>query len=71
MARKIRIVIESNMTLEGKTIIKTGGTHGIGEETPLLFASKWEKVTIVGRDGKKTSAIVRQSNGRIEFLQCN
>lgn len=59
------------MTLEGKTIIITGGTHGIGEETAILFASRGAHVAIVGRDEKKASEIVKQSKGRIEFLKCD
>lgn len=59
------------MALEGKTVIITGGTHGIGEETALLFASMGAHVAIVGRDEKKASEIVKQSSGRIKFLKCD
>ena len=58
------------MTLEGKIVIITGGTHGIGEETALLFASKGANVTIVGRDENKASDIMKRSKG-IEFLKCD
>ena len=59
------------MTLEGKTVIITGGTHGIGEETAILFASRGARVAIIGRDEKKASEIVKQSKGNVEFLRCD
>lgn len=59
------------MTVEGKTIIITGGTHGIGEETAHLLASRGAKVIIVGRDENKASQIMEKASGRIEFLKCD
>ena len=59
------------MTLDGKIVIITGGTHGIGEETAILFASRGAKVVIVGRDENKASEIVKQAKGNIEFLKCD
>ncbi len=59
------------MTLDGKIVIITGGTHGIGEETAILFASRGAKVAIVGRDENKASEIVKQAKGNIEFLKCD
>ncbi|MEM0050677.1 MAG: SDR family oxidoreductase [Nitrososphaeria archaeon] len=59
------------MTLQDKTVIITGGTHGIGEETALLFASRGARVLIIGRDENKASRIIAQSQGKIEFLKCD
>lgn len=59
------------MTVEGKRIIITGGTHGIGEETARLFALNGAKVVIVGRDQNKASKIINEAKGNIEFLRCD
>jgi glucose 1-dehydrogenase len=59
------------MTLEGKTVIITGGTHGIGEETALLFAQRGAKVIIIGRDENKASYLRDKTQGKIDFLKCD
>lgn len=59
------------MKFEDKTIIITGGTKGIGEETALLFASKGANVTIIGRNEQKASEIMGKANGKINFLKCD
>ena len=59
------------MSVEGKTIIVTGGTHGIGEETARFLAARGANVVIVGRDEQKASIIVNESKGKIAFLKCD
>jgi glucose 1-dehydrogenase len=59
------------MSLEGKTVIITGGTHGIGEETALLFAERGAKVVIVGRDEKRANEILEKSHRKIDFIKCD
>lgn len=59
------------MSLEGKTVIITGGTHGIGEETALLFAERGAKVVIVGRDENRAREIFAKSHKKIDFIKCD
>lgn len=59
------------MTVKGKRVIITGGTHGIGEETARLLASKGAQVVIVGRDESRASKLIREAKGHVEFLKCD
>ena len=58
--------------LNGKNVIITGGTHGIGETTAVLFSKLGASVWIVGRNESKGREIESKSpDGRIKFLKCD
>lgn len=45
--------LTSGQTLEGKTIVVTGGGHGIGYAMAKKFASEGAKVLVSGRNESK------------------
>jgi len=49
--------------LDGRTIIVTGGTKGIGRETALLFAREGANVAVTGRDVASGDETVRLATG--------
>ncbi|TNM27535.1 SDR family NAD(P)-dependent oxidoreductase [Streptomyces sedi] len=54
------------MTVEGKTVLVTGGTGGIGKETARQLAALGARVILVGRNGDRAGAAVadlRRSSG--------
>lgn len=58
--------------LNGKNVIITGGTHGIGETTAVLFSKLGARVWIVGRNESKGREIESKSpDGLIKFLKCD
>lgn len=58
--------------LKGKRVIITGGTHGIGESTALLFGIKGASVLITGRDRNRAEQIRGLPGGEnIEFRRCD
>lgn len=64
------------MTLQGKTVLITGGTGGIGKETALGLAKLGATVVVVGRDGSRGEAAVRElqersSNAGVSLLQAD
>lgn len=50
--------------IEGKTVIITGATNGIGKVTALDLAKQGAKVVIVGRNPQKTAATVAEIEGQ-------
>ncbi|HEX9480665.1 MAG TPA: SDR family oxidoreductase [Solirubrobacteraceae bacterium] len=59
------------MKLEGKTVLVTGGTSGIGRATAERFAEAGANVIISGRDQTRGEEVVRQiekGGGRARFL---
>jgi len=57
--------------LDGRTIIVTGGTKGIGRETALLFAREGANVAVTGRDvagGDETVRLAKGARGEALFL---
>ena len=48
------------MTLEGRTVLVTGSTDGIGKETALQLARMGAKVLLHGRDPKKGQAVLEE-----------
>jgi NAD(P)-dependent dehydrogenase (short-subunit alcohol dehydrogenase family) len=58
--------------LDGKVVIVTGGTTGIGRETAVLFAREGAKVVVAGRrevEGQETMALVRAERGDGIFVK--
>ena len=47
-------------TLDGKVVLVTGGTSGIGAASSALFASEGAKVTLTGRRAVEGEAVVAQ-----------
>ena len=52
--------MNNNNSLEGKVVLVTGGTSGIGKATAIQFARAGAKVVLSGRREKEGKEIVRQ-----------
>ena len=62
---------EMTKRFEGKTVLVTGATSGIGRETAIQFGGEGARVVCVGRraaEGEKTVALVRQAGGEAIFV---
>ncbi len=60
--------------VEGKVVVVTGGTSGIGEATALKMAEAGAKVVIVARDpekAKETLAKIKATGGTAKFYSCD
>jgi NAD(P)-dependent dehydrogenase (short-subunit alcohol dehydrogenase family) len=60
--------------LQGKTVVITGATSGIGEQTAIAMARQGAHVYVVGRDQARGAAVVKELNrvgGAGEFLTAN
>ncbi len=60
-------------TMEGKTVLITGGTAGIGKQAALALLQQGAHVVIIGRNPEKTKGVVeelktRTANPKIDFL---
>lgn len=57
---------------EGKAVLITGGTSGIGRAAAVAFASRGASVAFTGRreqEGNETLRLVREAGGRALFLK--
>jgi NAD(P)-dependent dehydrogenase (short-subunit alcohol dehydrogenase family) len=62
------------MSVEGKTVLVTGGTSGIGEATARAYAAAGANVVITGRDEERGELIVREltDDGReVRFVRAD
>jgi len=59
----------SDMRLEGKTALITGGNEGIGKATALMFVKEGASVAITGRRKEKLDEVVQESGGKIFAIQ--
>ncbi len=62
------------MSLQGKDVVVTGATDGIGKVTARELARQGAKVTLVGRNAAKGDSVVRElravtGNDDIHFLR--
>ncbi len=60
--------------VEGKVVVVTGGTSGIGEATAIKMAESGAKVVIVARDpekAKETLAKIKAAGGTAKFYSCD
>jgi NAD(P)-dependent dehydrogenase (short-subunit alcohol dehydrogenase family) len=60
--------------VEGKVVVVTGGTSGIGEATAYKMAEAGAKVVIVARDAEKakdTLAKIKDMGGHAKFYSCD
>lgn len=60
------------MSFNGKVVLVTGGTSGIGRETAIQFAKQGAKVVVAGRRTEEGEAVVREieaAGGEGRFVQ--
>jgi NAD(P)-dependent dehydrogenase (short-subunit alcohol dehydrogenase family) len=62
------------MTVQGKTVLVTGGTSGIGEATARVYAAAGADVVITGRDEQRGRQIVQslgKDGARARFVRAD
>ena len=59
------------MGLEGKKVLITGGTSGIGYSTARLFLERGAEVTLTGRDPERLQAAASSLKGEVLALQAD
>ena len=60
------------MRFQGKVVLVTGGTSGIGRETAIQFANAGAKVVVAGRRSEEGEAVVKEieaGGGEARFVQ--
>jgi NAD(P)-dependent dehydrogenase (short-subunit alcohol dehydrogenase family) len=60
--------------LDGRCVLVTGATSGIGEETALRMGSLGARVIVTGRDharGEPVVGAVREAGGRADFVEAH
>lgn len=60
------------MSFQGKVVLVTGGTSGIGRETAIQFAKEGAKVVVAGRRTEEGEAVVKEiesAGGKARFVQ--
>ncbi|HRN55400.1 MAG TPA: SDR family oxidoreductase [Agriterribacter sp.] len=58
------------ITFEGKTVVITGGTSGIGKASALLFLEAGARVIVLGRDERKIAGELDRHKERLFFFRC-
>jgi NAD(P)-dependent dehydrogenase (short-subunit alcohol dehydrogenase family) len=57
------------LNFNGKSILITGGTHGIGKSTAILFSKLGGRVIVIGRNEENAKKLIEESNGDIQFIK--
>lgn len=58
------------MSFDGKVVVVTGGTSGIGEETARQFAAAGASVVVAGRRSEAGEAVVN-AKGQRTGMRCS
>ena len=58
-------------SLEGKSVIVTGGASGIGAATVAAFAAQGAKVGFLDRDAKSAAALKDSTDGTVDYELCD
>lgn len=60
------------MDLKNKNVIITGGTHGIGETTAILFKELGATILVIGRNEEEGNKIMKaKGEGTATFYKCD